>query len=1463
MHKLRFLVQPILVALIVGGGGTHLRSEESGPLKSSLLNLPCKVEKTAGNAGEEYLNFALQAVFGDMLAVHDGLDQQELTWRLTQVFPTKADLETWLSSDVDVPPKAYDLHRRLILTGKIRRDGQNPWVKLLLLDTTSGRRFEAELQIDLPGLVSLRTGLLDLLAQARAAISEAERSKLLWRENIEPKAFVLLGQGVYHTLATFFYDDKENGVDSLQQALAISPDSYELWNTLGWAELAQKNYSSAAEAFKRALELNDAGSHAVDGMIFCAEAQDDDALGAIWTERKAAIHHLPVKPLLAAYWHVRGKAAYQRKDFQTAIAACRKAVELDAGNASYLTDLGYALGQVRDFVGAKAVLQQALEIQRNALGNEHLDTATCMEDLAWVCVQLYEYAKAEPFYREALRIRKKLLGAEHPLVAATLERVASLYRTMGSYTEAETLYQEALRIRKKVLGAEVPEVANSLNDLAVLYVDMCKYAKAEPLYQEALQIETKRFGAEHPDVATFLNNLAFLYDRMGNYAKAEPIYQEAVRIRKKVLGPEHPAVAATLDNLATLYDHMCNYAKAEPLYDEALRIRRKVLGAETPEVAGSLNDLATLYVDMGKYTEAEPLYQEALRIRKKVQGAEDLTVASTLSNLAVLYEYIGNYSEAVTLLQEALRIYKKVLGPEHQSVSIALNNLAAVSVDTGDYANAEALYKEAVRIEKKVLGPEHLDVAASLNNLALLYERMGNYPEAEPLYHEALRIRQNALPPEHPFIAASLNNLAGLYYATGNYVQAEPLYKEALRIQEKVLGPEHPNVAVSMNNLALLYDKIGDYAQAEPLYVEALRIERKVLAPERREVARSLNNLALFYVETGKYAEAEPLYKESVRINKKLLGDDHPDTILCLGNLASLDLDLGRSDEVKSLASSIVASQSRFFAKILSFASEQQRLAYRNKIDFFSLLAATPGNDQELALAVLRYKGIVLDSLVEDQAFYRANRFVAGGENLLAKRAADQQQIGKLLLQSSQLTVEATAKLEALQQEVQAIESKLATSFAAAGQTRRSLGVTSDDILSILPQDGALVEYFVYGRYLGRARWKPSYGAILFLPGTEPKFVALPAIDTLSPVIKRYRHLLAESHAGDDQALKTVLTNLYQQLWEPIQKFLPAAVSRVLISPDGQLNFVSFGTLLESGQTFLAEKLVVEYVTAGRDLVESVQPASATDAVIVANPDFKGLPLPPDSTPDDVAKVRGRETEDLEDLYFDSLSGTASEVSQLEGLLKDWQWKVSILGGAAATKAALLEIHHPGILHIATHGFFAPIESKAEQSGALRIEEGRDKYFENPMHRSGLALAGANLTVAAWRENKEVSAENDGILTAEDAGTLDLQGTWLVTLSACDTGEGEANAGEGVMGLRRGFLEAGAQNLLMTLWPISDESTVELMKDFYIKAHESKNAPAALAEVQRHWLVRLRAEKGLAEAVRLAGPFVVSFRGKP
>jgi tetratricopeptide (TPR) repeat protein len=913
----------------------------------------------------------------------------------------------------------------------------------------------------------------------------------------------------------------------------------------------------------------------------------------------------------------------------------------------------------------------------------------------------------------------------------------------------------------------------------------------------------------------------------GKYQEAIPIAEKAVEAAKRVRGPQHPETADALNNLGLLFKKTGDYAKAEPLYQEALRIRQKVLGSENPGTATSLNNLAGLYLDMGEYAKAEPLLQEALQIYQKALGPEHPYTATSLNNLALLYRIMGEYAKAEPLDLEALRIFQKVLGPANPYTATSLNSLAELYQDVGEYEKAEPLLQEALRIWQKVLGPEHLDTATGLNNLAELYQDMGEYEKAEPLLQEALRIRQKVLGPENPDTATSLNNLALLYQNMGEYAKAEPLYQDALRIRQKVCGPEHADTALSLNNLAGLYLHMGDYAKAEPLYQEALGIRQKVLGPEHTYTASSLDNLAF------------------------------------------CEFDLGRIDEATALARQASAARLTILSKIFSFTSEQQRLAYLNIFHPYSLFPFLRGTETDLAAAVLRYKGVVLDSIIEDRLLAEAS---GGSEDrkLVERLNLDKGELGQLLLQPAQkLSAETNQRIEALEGEVEKIESELAQHVAGLGQARHALGVSLEQVQLTIPNDGALIEYLRYGHYLGKGKWEWRYGAIVLFSKGAPLWIPLGKAKDVEQLVRRYGRLVRGS--PEEEELSANLQALYEALWEPIGQVLPSQTKRIIISPDGELNFISFATLLTKDKQFLAQTYEVQYVASGRDLLREPKPSTTKEVVLFANPDFKLgstvlLAKADDGSSDPGPKrMRGSEKRDVEDWSFENITGTQKERDELVKKFIGWGWTPTDFTAKEATKEALLKIHSPYILHLATHGFFAkedPTSAKTEPESSLKAVT-KSKFFKNPMHRSGLALAGAQTTIEAWERDEVPPVENDGILTAEDVSTLDLKGTWLVTLSACDTGSGEARAGEGVMGLRRGFIEAGAQNLLMTLWPISDEVTVRIMSDFYDAAHKTGNAPEALADVQRNWLVKLRTEKGLAQAVNLAGPFIMSSQGKP
>jgi CHAT domain-containing protein len=280
------------------------------------------------------------------------------------------------------------------------------------------------------------------------------------------------------------------------------------------------------------------------------------------------------------------------------------------------------------------------------------------------------------------------------------------------------------------------------------------------------------------------------------------------------------------------------------------------------------------------------------------------------------------------------------------------------------------------------------------------------------------------------------------------------------------------------------------------------------------------------------------------------------------------------------------------------------------------------------------------------------------------------------------------------------------------------------------------------------------------------------------------------------------------------------------------LNLIPFEALIDENGRYLIERYSFSYLTSGRDLLRMrVARASKSEPMIFADPSFGEPALSlsnAGSTRSRAAASRRKPrtvttNQDLSNVYFSSLAGTAVEAQTIKSLFPE----ATLFTGQQATESALKSASAPRILHVATHGFFLQdaaivTSSLARDSGSTRALNAIAKV-ENPLLRSGLALAGANI-------NK--GTNDDGILTALEASGLNLWGTKLVTLSACDTGVGVVKNGEGVYGLRRAFMLAGTETLVMSMWPVSDNVTRELMTAYYKGLKEGLGRGEALRRVK-------------------------------
>jgi tetratricopeptide (TPR) repeat protein len=1139
-----------------------------------------------------------------------------------------------------------------------------------------------------------------------------------------------------------------------------------------------------------------------------------------------------------------------------------------------------SLQEKAQYKEAIPIAEKAVELSEKTMGAEDLETAVFLDSLALTYSYSGAYARAEPLHERALKIREKMLGLEHPDTAVSFHNLGFLYSSMGNYPKAKLFFERALEVNEKKFGPEHLETANNLDHLAGVYSAMGDFEKSKQLYQRGLEIKENVLGAEHTSTATSINNLASLYCEMGEYKKAEPLNQRAIKIYEKALGPEHHKTTASINNLGLLYYSMGDYAKAEPLYQRALQRDEKVLGPDDLSIAIGLNNLAVLYESMGNYAKAEPLYQRALKINEKGLGSEHRQIGINLDNLGLLYRAMGDYSKAESYLQQAVKIMEKALDPNHPSVSTSLNNLATLYKDKGEYAKAELLYQRALKIGENGFGQEHPKTATYLDNLAGLYVSMGDYARAEALQQRALKIYEKALGPEHVDVAITLNNLAAMYVEMKDYKKAEPLYQRALKINEKVVGRDHPDTARNLDNLSMVYRATGEYAKAEPLCLRGLRIYEKAFGEENPHTAICLNNLGALYTAMGEYSKAESSYRRALKSQEKLLGPDHPESAVMLRNLTSLMLDMDKTAEAKLFAQRSKRAKLHVLANILSFASERQRMAYLQTQSPYTFFA-TLGQSEEIASSLLIYKGVVLDSLVEDRQIAEISTDPSL-QKAVEELRQTKQRLNQLLLEApknpnEQMLKKHKAEEEALNHKLEEQEAILARHVAGLGCARRALSVTVEQVRKAIPSDTALIELVKYSHYLGKAKWEDRYGGVILKKQNDPEWVPLGNAEKIEKNIRLYQKSVRGE--TDEATLSKALHILYQQIWQPIERQLSKDSTTVIISPDGEFNFLSFATLLAEDDRFLGQKYQIRYMSSGRDLLRekslkkdvlTLRTKGASQLIAWANPEYtknsKAGSQNSELETESMA-VRALETRDFRNMKLSPLPGTEKEGKILQ--LKSRSWgleEAKVYFGSAATEKQLHEIQSPWILHLATHGFFLPEAQSRSDETSDEINNPRSgsrnpQFLKNPMHRSGLALAGAQTTLDAWAQGEIPASIDDGIVTAAEVGTLKLGGTWLVVLSACNTGAGEVKAGEGVLGLRRGFVSAGTQNLLMTLWPVADEETVAFMEAFYDRAMKTQQAPQALAELQAEWLQRLRKEKGLLYAVRIAGPFILSYQG--
>jgi CHAT domain-containing protein/Flp pilus assembly protein TadD len=995
---------------------------------------------------------------------------------------------------------------------------------------------------------------------------------------------------------------------------------------------------------------------------------------------------------------------------------------------------------------------------------------------------LYHGAKAlteARDWKEADKLFAEVLGqavGETPILKAQLLNAWSdSFSARDDVTNALKYAQLALVENQKV-NPNSRTTAKNLSAVGILAFDADKLELAEDCQQQALAIRRK-VAPGTAGIANVLEALGNIADRRSDLAKAEEYHLEALAIRQR-LSPESRAVAASLMNLGSLYQTKGEFAKSEEYLLHALKIQED--SSNSYGVAYVLNNLGLLEIDLGNLRKAEEFERRAVEIKKKFDSGGRST-ANSLGNLAEVLHLRGDFNQAEAYHLEAVALTEK-LAPESVDLAESLADLGKLEAEKGDLEKAEKIEERALAIEKKLL-PGSISHAVSLQNLGTLAFYRGELKRAEELYLEALPILQGRAPHSVQTVA-DLNALANVALHSGDFVAAEGYLKQGLADLEN--DSWHTTAEAGLlHSLGELAWRRGDTALAERHFRQALDI-RTNLVPGTEPQAETLVALARVLRKQDRLNDAARLFEQAINA------------------LDGVTARLGGSEEIRA---GYRASHESYFKEYIDLLIEQHRpdlaleVGERSRARIFLDM---------LAESHLNLHQGVDQSLVERehelQALFRAKS--QRRLQLLTQKHTDQQI--KALDQ----------ELKGLLEEYETIDARVRATSPAYAAMIRPQPLAAHELQQLLDSHTLLVEYS-----LGKER---SY--VWVVGQNSLNVYELPKEQEIEDAARRlYKLLLAGSDERTNRsqraaALAEATSALSRLILEPIRDEL--GDNRLLVVSDGTLQYIPFGALAlpeneaksgSHGPSFAPLLLHHEIVDQPSASIlaffrqqEQERTRPPKEVAILADPVFddhdervhKGaLPRQPATSLGfrngheqwvrSVSDVRGASDARV---YLPRLSFTRREANNIMELVPKGQGMQALDFEASRSKATSPELRQYRFVHIATHALLDSV---------------------NPQF-SGVVLS----LVDPHGEPQ------DGFLGLEDIYNLNLP-VEMVVLSACETGLGKEISSEGMIGLTRGFMYAGATRVVASAWMVDDSATAELMAHFYKGMEHEKLAPAA------------------------------------
>jgi len=1003
-------------------------------------------------------------------------------------------------------------------------------------------------------------------------------------------------------------------------------------------------------------------------------------------------------------------------------------------------------------------------------------TLACAQDWSSLDTQA-ENSYATGHLAEAIRLAKMAVdeASGSKQTAHSLDRLGFFQYTAGDLKTGEISLRQALDIRKTQIGEDTLDYAESANDLALLCRDTNQYPEGRQLAEQAVSIRSKLLGGHDPRVAESLNTLGGILVFLGEYDQAITRMEEALAIHQSQSPPVLSEEFGTLCiNLAGTYQRVGRYANAEAMFDKGLAVLRLKPGVNHPAYSASLVGYAYLQADLGHYSTAEKLYDEAGKLLREQLGDQHPAYAAFLNNRAALYAQIGNVAMAEADYRKSLELKRKLNGPNALTIGASLRNLARL-VYARNREEGAKLFQEDVELYARNANPPAFDYASALLGLAQAQRDRSDLAAARETLQHASEIVTKGLGTRHPLYAAVLRDLGLVHQAANEYPEAEQCLHDAIAIVEEVQGANHPDLAQFLERLAAVYEEAGDYANAEPLYRRSLDVSDRALE-DMLTIGSERNKAAVLANLDDPVPRLIGFQAKTHSLTARALAFEA--VARRKGRILDAVHDWGQT--LRDSADAGVRQRFNQRESMLECeASLTVALGYRDLKPAVVGTCTLPGTDLEG-----RYERLLHE--------LRTNWTDARGKQAL-------QAIG------------------VLRQHVDTLEAGLSRELPQFASVLRPARL--EDIRSRLEPDEQLVEFVEYQNRYGAfvvsrkdLKWADLGPAGPIDLAVQDLFGAA---NDWSVARSRSEKLSADSAARTaNEAMKTLSAKLIPALSSIWQG---AAIHRLRVAPDGMLNLVPFGALSDGTGHFLIERFATSYVSASRDLAAPETPFSpaATSIVIAVSPGGGAKPLPsttPSSGTLTASVLRADRLERLADAEIE-----ARDVQR-------WFPRALLLGEGEATEQRIKQLHRPALLHIVGHGIVRGNEDCHSTPGSPGCQLAGLDPATRVMSLSAIVLEEAY--------GRGADSPQDGMLTALELQTLDLQGTEMLVLSQCRMADGIPSSGEGVFGMRRAAAIAGVKTSVAPLWKVDDATEQKLMDRFYRELSRGKGRAEALRLAQ-------------------------------